>query len=180
LGYFSPAFSFYQPNGNFQEIELSRIAINSSRNQSVITTDTNGKVTKVLGMDRTNVAIGLRYEYDYRLFKKKDDCKLKSYLGIAVNPYFSSSTFDPNSTIYFTTRQQSIGATIAFMPRLNYYISERWFLDLNIPISIMDMNITTNKVDNPILSEQQRSVSTVNFSQLPCKFLVRFWVGFRV
>ena len=181
LGYFTPALSFPSANGNFQEIELSKIVIGNTRNEVLNVVDSTGKSSLVSVLRKKNNTIAFRYEYDVLLFKKKNaDSKLKTYLGLSVNPYFSHTKYSSSIASMFTTSQNSFGALIAIIPRINYNINEKLFVDFNIPMNIIDMNVTSDITENPAIPVPQRSISTLNFSQLPDQFLVRFGLGFRV
>lgn len=181
LGYLTPALAFTSANGNFQEIELSKIVIGNTRNEVLNIVDSTGQSSLASSLRTRNNMIAFRYEYDLLLFKKKKaDSKLKSYLGLSVNPYFSNTKYSSSIASMFTTSQQSFGALVAFIPRINYNVNERLFVDVNLPINLMDMNVTTERAENPAIPVPQRSISTLNFSQLPDQFLVRFGVGFRV
>jgi len=180
LGYFSPAFAFAMPNGNFHEFEISNILINNTKNETEFIVGNSGTAISGSILKKTQNKIAVRYEYDFLFFKKKTEAKLRSYLGLSVNPYFSNTQYSSNIPAAFPTSQSSIGALITVIPRLNYNINERWFLDLNIPINIIDLNLVNDKAENPQLTAAQRSITTFNFAQMPSQFLVRFGVGFRV
>lgn len=180
MGYFSPAFAVALPNGNFHEFEISNVLINNTKNETEFIVDSNGTTISGSILRKNQNMIAVRYEYDFLFFKKKTEAKLKSYLGLSVNPYFSNTRYSSNITAAFPSSQNSLGALIAVIPRLNYNINERWFLDLNIPINIIDMNVVNNKTENPVLTAEQRSITTINFAQMPSQYLMRFGVGFRV
>ena len=181
IGYFTPSIAFVLPNGNFHEIELSQLVINNTNNETIVIDDSSGQtVQPISGQITTNVSIAMRYEYDVLFFKKKEGAKLMPYLGFSMNPYFSNKKYSSKISTSFPTNQNSFGALLSIVPRLNYNLNENWFIDVNVPVNIVDLNVTVNSNDNPALTEQQRSSSTLGFAMFPSKFLVRFGVGLRI
>ena len=181
IGYFTPSITFVLPNGNFQEFELSRLVINNTNSETIIINDSPGKtIQTVSGQRTTNILIAFRYEYDIMFFKKKEEAKLRPYLGFGVNPYFSNSKYRPIVSNLFPINQNNFGVTLSIIPRLNYNLNEKWFVDFNIPINLADINWTFDKVDNPTLTEQQRTTTTIEYSTFPSKFLFRLGLGLRI
>jgi hypothetical protein len=71
IGYLSPSVTFVKHNGNYHEIELSRIMINSEYDETTLY-EVNGATTTASWQHKTNILIALRYEYDIMLLKKKE------------------------------------------------------------------------------------------------------------
>lgn len=181
MGHFSPSVSISLANGNFHEFELSRLLFNHTNSVTNLVIDSTGKtVQTIAGQKTTNVLLGFRYAYDMMLFKKKEGTKIQSYLGFSANPYFSNSKYVPIVSASYPTNQNNIGVTLSIIPRLNYNLNDKWFLDFNIPINIIDVNWTFKSDQNPALIEQLQTTTTGEFSTFPRKFLFRFGVGFRL
>ena len=178
--YFTPSFAIILPNGNSQEFELSRLLINTT-SKSIIKNDTMGKSIETISSQKTtNIFVAFRYEYNVMFFKNKEDNKVKLYLGFSINPYFSNIKYSPLVSTAFPTNQGNFGMTLSTIPRLNYNWNEKWFIDINIPISIADFYWTIDKVDNPSVPVVQRNVSTYNYQAFPNKFLFRLGLGLRI
>ena len=181
IGYFTPSFSFSSLNGNFQEFELSRLLINKTQNQTIETVDSTGQTINTLaGEKSTNIFIAFRYEYDIMLFKKKEGTKFQSFIGFSANPFYSNSSFTPIVSTLYPSTQNNFGVLLSVIPRLNYNLNEKWFIDLNIPINLVDANWMFRSEEDPTLTEEQRITTTVNFSTFPKKFLIRLGVGLRI
>jgi len=181
IGYFTPSIAIVLPNGNFQEFELSRLEINNTNSETNLTNDSTGKTIQIVsGQKVTNILIAFRYEYNIMFLKKKEGAKIRPYLGFSANPYFYNSKYRPIVSNLFPTNQNNFGVTLSIIPRLIYNLNEKWFVDFNIPINLADVNWTFDKVDNPVLTEQERTTTTVEYSTLPNKFLFRLGVGLRI
>ena len=180
IGHLSPSIALTLANGDFHEFELSRFIIGDKANEVYFVTFPGQSIYIISGERKTNVSIALRYEYDVVFFKNSHEAKLCTYLGFAAQPYFSNSTFTPKILRAYSTSQSNFGAMISIVPRLNYDLNERWFIDFNIPINIVDMNWVVQQVDNPTLPENLRTATTFEPSAFPTKFLFRLGVGIRI
>ncbi|NOQ70703.1 MAG: hypothetical protein GQ574_01805 [Crocinitomix sp.] len=180
LGYFSPAFSWATAKGNRHEIELSRLQINQI-DESTFVDYTDGQNPVFLSGDiKTAILIALRYEYNFRFFKKKEDMKFKPSLGLAIRPYYSKSIFQPHLSTQFPSNQSDIGALVSIIPRITYDLNERWFIDLNMPVNLAEFKLHSNTYFNPALPKNQQTVTTLEFETLPSQYLIRLGVGFRL
>jgi outer membrane protein W len=179
IGYMSPALAFVKQHGNFHEIELSRFKINNKYDETTLY-EVNGATTTISGQYITNILIALRYEYDIMFLKKKETLKLRPYLGFGVNPYFLNSIINPIVATNYPTRQNDFGASISIIPRLNYNITERWFLDLNIPINVTELAVSSQKTYNPLIREEDQRTTNINYEILPSNFLIRIGIGIKI
>lgn len=180
MGYFTPSIAFVTANGNFHELEFSRLKINSSSDKTSITYDNLGHTQTISGQKTTNILIALRYEYNFMFFKKKEEAKLRTYLGLAINPYFENSNTLPFLSNYFPTSETSLGTMLSIIPRINYNLGEKWFIDFNIPINISNIDITSTNKDNPAFLANQRTETSIDLTILPNTFLIRFGIGVKI
>ncbi len=180
LGYFSPAFAWASPRGNYHEIELSRLQFNQVDEQTYIDYDNGLNHQVISGEQRTNVFIALRYEFNYMIIKNKDDKRLKPSLGFAVRPYYHRSAFQPRISSLFATSQSNAGALFSIVPRINYDLSKKWFIDLNVPINLADLSIQSRTYDNPAIPVNQRTITTIVAETLPSQYLIRLGIGVRL
>jgi hypothetical protein len=179
FGHFSPAFSWYSLNGNFHEIELSRMQFNSYKSEEKHI-DSNG-VTKTLsgGYQGYSSYISIRYEYSWQLFKKRVDTKIQSYIGLSASPYIGLNSMEWKSVTMYPTRNNVVGSTIAIVPRVVFNFTEKLFMDVNTPLNIIDFSREGTKVSNPSIPiEQQKSVKT-NFSNGILGVQIRAGIGYR-
>lgn len=181
IGYFTPSIGFNLPNGNYHEFGISRLLINKTDNVSYSIDDSAGQSNLLVSGDiTTDLLIDLRYEYNFMLLKKKSESKLRPFLGFSVDPYFSRKRFNPKISTSFPMNENKLGATFSVIPRLVYNINERLFLDLNIPLPIADINLTSIRLDKPDLSINERTTSTIILGAFPAKFLIRFGIGIKI
>jgi hypothetical protein len=180
-GYFSPSISFSLPNGNNHEIELSRLMFNRDNNETVLEDDTTGQSgPMVAGSLDTEFLIAFRYEYNIVMLKKKADLKLRPTVGFSADPFFSITSSKPYISLSYPTKETRAGLSLSVIPRLIYNLGENWFLDLNFPVSLLDMYYSRGNIDRPDLPLDSRSTATIEIHELPNRFQVRFGVGLRL
>jgi len=178
IGYPTFAIGFGSHDDNYQEFELSQLIINRSSDE--IRTTVDGEDGELKAGTRTTAAqVALRYEHNMIIFLREES-RLRYYAGISYNPYFSSSSFTPINTAFFPTSQRRIGLVLSFVPRLNYYITPKWFLDLNILVNVVDVYREKNKTDNPQVPASERVTKTTEFTFMPRYFQFRLGVGLRI
>lgn len=176
--FISPAFTFVRQNGNFHEIELSEFSFNKTNNKSSLTNN-SGTLYSVDGERVTNYSISLRYEYGF-MFLKKANSKIHPYLGVSIHPYYSYTNSNPLLSTFYRTSETSIGVNVSIVPRIQWNISERFLLDLNVPFSIASTELNLIRNENPTYTTEQQSTYKILGDVLASKYLVRLGIGFKI
>lgn len=178
---FSPSLVFYTKKGNSSEIEISRLDYSHKFNKEYTLLDSTGALLNVIsGNTQKQFELYLRYEYKLRLFKKKDWEKIKPIIGFSGTPFVIWDKIDPLLNTEFKKTKTIVGLYLSVIPRIEYSISERWYLDLNIPIAISTIHYTSIKNEDPSLSPEERTRNIIDFYNTPVSFAIRFGIGFRI
>jgi hypothetical protein len=160
---------------NFHEVELTRLLVNKKYN----TYDIYGPAGAwEPGGSRNVTDIALRYEYRI-CFAKKRDRKFVPSLGFGLAPSFFRNSFDPNYTSQYDLSTTTVALEGQIIPGLNYHLNSRFYLDLNIPVSVASFGITTSKNTNPQIPVQQQKISNFDFLFLESFYTVRLGLGFK-
>jgi hypothetical protein len=173
------AYQWKARKNNFHEIELIDLTVGRLAAKSEKKVDSLGIIQVLDGGRLSTSAISLRYEYIVN-FNKSKDRKFVPSLGFGINPYFTHARFSPVVASSFPSSQKIIGFKVFINPRITYYVTSKFFVDLNIPICVLDNNLTVNKTRNPIISSSQSTISTYNFSQFPKVFNARIGIGLKI
>jgi hypothetical protein len=173
------AFQWKTKKNNFHEIELTNFILGklTSNKENKSDTTINGQ-TKI-GYDLVTTFISARYEYILN-FNKSKDRKLVPSLGFSINPYYKQNNYSPKISSSYATSEIYFGAKVFLIPRLTYYLSSRFFIDVNIPICFLDSYYLIDKEDNPAVPLQERTISTFNFNGFPKIFGGRIGVGLKL
>jgi hypothetical protein len=169
------AFQWITKNGNFQEVELVDFMYSITGKDGKDTTEW-GQLEEDFTFKKTNLSF--RYEYNVNFLKGRD-ARFVPSLGFGVNPYYWHYTDLPAITSQYRTAENIVGAKIYLTPRVIYHISPRFFLDVNIPICVMDSYFDSFNNEDPTLSIDQRQVNTINLEVFPKIFSGRIGVGLR-
>ena len=176
---FSPALVFYTQKGNSNEIEISRFSYSNNYNKVYSVIDSSGATVDVFSDDyEKKFELFLRYEYKLALFKKRDWEKIKPVIGFSATPYIQWNKYQPLLSNEFNTSRTTVGVFLSVIPRIEYKLNDRWYLDLNVPLSVLTMNYITNRNQSPLLPEDERKEHIVDFHNGPIAVAVRFGVGF--
>lgn len=172
------AFQWKAKNNNFHEIELTNFVIGKTGAKTEFVADTNG-IPFVSGQDVVTTALSVRYEYILN-FNKSKDSKLVPSLGFGFNPYFRKNKYSPLASSSFPASESSFGLRAFITPRVTYFITQKIFVDFNIPLCLFDNFILTEMRDNANLPVEQRTVSTYNFNQFPKFISGRIGIGIKL
>lgn len=178
---FSPALVFYTPNGNSSEIEISRFRFSNIYNKEYSLIDSIGAVENIFSEDHEKqFELFLRYEYKLALFKRKEWERIKPGIGFSASPYIQWNKRQPELSNEFATSRTTVGLFLSVIPRVEYKLNDRWYLDLNIPLSIVTMNYITTKTNSPNLPIDERTEHIIDFHNGPIALAIRFGVGYMI
>jgi hypothetical protein len=105
--------------------------------------------------DGKGSSYSLRYELS-KTFTEKSR-RLGLNLGIGVNPYYVFLEYIPNveTTYYLSTKLY--GLVLNVIPRIKYRISNRVYIDLNMPVRIYDYRTEKIRIKNPAIPISQQT-----------------------
>lgn len=124
--------------------------------------------------------IALRYELMYRI--GKDNARFSPIISVGIKPYMHYDNVNPYSSLLYPTRVWGVGAKFNVTPRLNVKLTEKWFLDFNVPINLFDQKIQGYTIKDPSASLNQQRNTHFNFAPFSgiADISARVGVGFRL
>jgi hypothetical protein len=174
------AFQWKTKKNNFQEIELTNFTFNVAGTKTELINMYTGKAQlQSNSCNLTQTYISLRYEY-IKNFNKSKDKKLVPSLGLSLSPYFKRNMIKPLKSDEYMTGDQILGCRGFIIPRLNYYISPKLFIDFDIPLCIFDFYYITEVNKNPSLSLLEQRHSSSNSKVTPGIFSARIGIGLKI
>jgi len=136
-------YQWKSKNNNFHEIELTNFNIGKSSTMTEIVGDSINSAgpgyvgIPIAGDHIIKSHIVLKYEY-IMTFRKMKEKKLVPSFGFAVSPYYKQTNYNPVLSNEYPAVERFFGARFFVTPRMTYYFSPKFFIDLNIPISVID------------------------------------------
>lgn len=178
---FSPAVVFHNKKGNSHELELSRLWMQKQFLETYDVLDSTGQTVNIVsGETVSRFHIQLRYEYTIGLFKKKNWKKLNSAIGFSAAPFYKWEKYSYSVSMPFPVSKSAFGIYLAVIPRIQYNLTEKWYLDLNVPITLVTMQFNNEKNEDPSIPVEQRTNSTIGFYNTPFGYAVRLGLGLRL
>lgn len=171
----SPAIDLFDSNGNFHEFELQHLAFGKFSNLNCFSNGTSGGYF----FGYIGKAFNTAFRYEYNVLLNHSDSKWRAYLGLGATAFYSRHAQFPEVSSIFPTKNTDWGTRLSVVPRLSYSINEKWFVELNIPITVMALNINHSFVDNPSYTQQQKKLSTITSELFPHYYEFKFGVGRR-
>ncbi|MES2478736.1 MAG: hypothetical protein V4561_06605 [Bacteroidota bacterium] len=174
----SVAYQWSNAKRNFHEIELSNFRMNRENK----TFDIRDSISMTLLVDSavaSSTDIGLRYEYVINFCKLKNH-RLVPSMGIGVYGFYTKDAYMPNNTALLMQSHTEFGVKTFLIPRINYYLSSKFFLDFNIPLLIINMSTEIQKINNPSFSAEQNNSSVLKFDLAPKYWAARIGLGMKI
>lgn len=119
----------------------------------------------------------LRFELG-RWVKMFKDEKLKLGWSPSIEANVHSSKENPKSVDSFASTGFNASLKLAVVPRVQYDLTSKLFLDLNFPIQLISFGVDYMTIENPILTERQKTQGGFDFD-LTGEILLRLGVGYR-
>jgi hypothetical protein len=127
------------------------------------------------GVKKLVSTYSFRYELS-KLFKPTSTISFGS--GIGANPYFTKTEYEPTNPNAIYSNSKIFGFSLNLIPRINFKVSERIQLDLNIPFKLYDFRFEDVSNRNPAIPvRQQRNTNLSHVFAAP-SFTMRFGVAF--
>jgi hypothetical protein len=169
------AIQYKSENGNSHEFEFTDLILNIHQFK-----ETDSSYTNIVdGTEKIDYAISFRYEYSpNRSINLNKNLKLN--VGYGIQPYFTKTSIKPYVSLYFPESEQFIGCAFFIAPRLTYMINKKFNFDINIPLNLLDVYYCTIEINNPLFSNNQSKMTSINFDGLPVQFNLRMGLTYKI
>ena len=165
-------------NKNFHQFEINRFKINAVENQQELSD--SAKTTVIAGTKKNNINIALRYEFMKQITSSKFG-KNQLFVGFGVNPFFEREQTNPYNSIQYPVTFASAGLRLFITPRYIHHFNKRFYIDVNLPIDIANMNYVYTNVHYTNSNGQNVNEYTIfDFEGLPKYFSARVGLGIKL
>jgi len=123
-------------------------------------------------------SFSLRYELSKTLTNKAR--RFAFLLGVGINPYYVHIEYEPNveTTYYWSTKLYGFALNVT--PRIKYKLSQRFSIDLNVPLKIYDLRGERNRVKNPAIPIRQQTFNDNNSIFFENVYTLRFGLMYKL
>lgn len=184
------AFSKYRANGQFFELSLTNFNFSHQNSEATreffFAIDSAGNVIPFnsgqipsRGAEIVTNHLGLRFEWNMPVFYNKNS-SFRPFLGLAFDPSVFYQSTIPFTSAAFPTRVFELSNTVTVVPRLTYAVSERLFIDVNVPFSLVNFSFDYQQTDNPILPTFARETTAFNARLLSNTWTFHLGLGYKL
>jgi hypothetical protein len=173
------AYQWKTTKSNFHEVELTGLMFANKRSQTVLMNDSTNINPTIGGMNTLTSELSLRYEY-ILTFNKMKESKFVPSVGFGLNPFYRRISNRPVLSNMYPSSERQFGVRAFITPRITYFVTQKFFLDLNIPLCFSEFNLTALRQDNPVIPFDHRTTSTINFYQFPKFLSARIGIGIKI
>lgn len=173
------ALQWRSKRNNFHEIEITDLQWEKTGLVNEIRNDSTGLNVMVYGMNKKETSLAARYEYSF-VFNKRKESRFVPSVGFAISPYYKSYISSPVVSSYFPVSEKSIGLRTFVTPRFTYFIKERLFVDINIPVCISEAEFSKDRNDNPNIPSIERDVYSFDVKGFPKLYSARIGIGIKI
>jgi hypothetical protein len=182
-------WSRFRKNGRFNEFGITRLSLDyqykKSENKLLFQRDSFGNIIPgIVDIPSREVKIwtnnlGLRFEWNFPIFRKENN-DFVAFLGFSTDPSVFYQKILPGTMASFPTRVFELSNTITLIPRVTYAFTNRFFMDINMPFSLVTFSGNYTHEDNPVLPSYARE--SINFrTRLPSNiWAIRLGIGYKI
>lgn len=146
LRFIAPGFNIMDRKGNFHEIELSEINHSNSLEINGITATNN--VRDLTRYYHKESRFSMNYSFNKKIAAYN---QLQFFVGPSIGLSYALDKETASDKPDFYNRERNRGIYLNIIPRMQWNITDRWYLDVNIPIRAYGLNYTeegTQSYDN--------------------------------
>lgn len=189
---FLPTVGFLKQkkNGRFTEISLTHFSFSHENTSTDVTLlfvrDSLGNLVPATGLqipsrgsNTQKAQIGMRYEWNFPIFKDYSDI-IQPFIAVSTDPAVFFQSIVPYTTASWPTIFFELRNTFSIIPKVAFNLSPRLFLDVQCPISVFSVSGTYQYEGNPILPTYARENFTFSSQLFPKVFNFRIGVGYKI
>ena len=126
---------------------------------------------------RKTLDLAVRYEYNFASARINSFSKFLLSGGTLL--WFKS--FHNSASSHFkSTRDYFLSNTLFLIPRLEFRLTDRMLLDINVPLEFSELYLIRSYSDNPLIPERLRRVNSVEWQMSRPRAYIRVGIGFRI
>lgn len=170
-----PSFAYTKitPKGRLFELSFALQDLDLKDDKSTIHDTLNNNIP-FRGAKSLSLSFGSRIESSWRIIEQENN---QFFLGISTNPTFNFNNVSPYTTASFPSHQYVMTTGLSIVPRWIWHLNDKFLIDINMPLTFLQGEISTSYYGNPVLATFAR---TVNEAKIDFLFKPQIKVGFGV
>lgn len=161
-----------QKNNRFVDFEIDRLNINSKSEQEIQISNNSSITTSGSETIQTDLRIRFSYNKIWHISKS-----INFISGIGVSPYFFQERAVPKVLSSYERRYRLYGLFLEVIPRIQYRISEKIYLEVYSPLPITEWTSLLRQLKNSAIPEEQQKRTESSFDYFTGIYKVGFGIG---
>ena len=137
---------------------------------------TSNFIPSIEGEKSTFYSTYARYQYNYSILSSNR--RIMPYIGVACGISFRRAVLQPYVVSVFPQAETSIKIPLEIVPGMNFRITDKLHLNLNVPVIINNLVMKVERIDNPAVTEELRKTTNLYGELMPTQFQVRLGIGY--
>jgi hypothetical protein len=96
-----------------------------------------------------------------------------------INPNYIPIEYTPNIETTFYSSTKLNGFALNLIPRINYKISRRFIIDLNVPLKIYGLRAEKNQFSNPAIPIRQQTTNDLDHIFFESAYTIRIGLEYK-
>ncbi len=101
-------------------------------------------------------------------------------ISSATQFYYNYTGFTPATSIPFPTSNHKFGLLFSIVPGLTRELSDKFAIELNIPLHLYELTLDSSNNSDPTLSEDNRNEKEIAGKLIPSRFNIRLGVIYKL
>jgi hypothetical protein len=114
------------------------------------------------------------FRYEFGKAWTSESRKFGFFLGAGINPYYTHIEYTPENEFTYYSSTKVYGGAFNVIPRVNYKLSRRINIEINVPLKVYDLRWEKNRVDNPAIPIRQQQTEDFDDIFFESAYTIRF------
>jgi hypothetical protein len=134
------------------------------------------KFKKDITLDSEGSAYSFRYELSKILTNETKPFSFE--FGIGINPYYVDIEYIPNVETTYYSYEKLYGCALNMIPGIRYKVSQRFNIDLNVPLRIYELRGVEHHIKNPSIPIRQQTANGYSHIFFESAYTIRLGLGY--
>ena len=123
------------------------------------------------GFEEKGSTYSFRYELSKDVLSISD--RFTVNLGLGINPYYVDVDYESQVDTKYSRSYKFYGGVFNIVPRLNFKLSNRFAVDLNMPVKVYDLRYSEQRIYNPFIPIRHQTTKDTNHIFMEGSYTIR-------
>lgn len=124
------------------------------------------------------ISAAMRYSYNIAILKSKD-MQIRPFIGFGGTPYYEWARYDFTDPSGYSAKSTEGGVHLDIIPRIIWNLSEKVFLDFNLPVRLGTLRYYRHNYFTPNPADTKNDAGRISLTSLPRHYELNAGLGVR-